>query len=388
MELIENGYKKIRSSINRNGARAIRSLRQRRRLKEGRELFIKNDLLGKTPNRRYLQEIDEYWRKHYGKAVDPLWHVVCANVIGKEDVRYIPHHIWFDEIIPFFNKMSMRPAYLDKNLSDILLSNVTVPETVVKRIHGRYYNRDYNWISREAALSDILSGQREQIIKGSLTDNGVGVRALTIIGQDLLLDGHATSLEALEGRYGSDFIIQVRISQHPTMAAPHPSSVNTVRPVTFRWKDDIQVLLAFARFGIDGKLTDNAATGGVWCGIGEGGQLNPTAVDEYGTVYERHPTTGYFFGQRLAVPNFKKICEQAVRLHRRIFHYDIASWDFVVGEDAEPIFLEVNFQGASFLYQFACEKPLFGDLTEEVLEFIRDSSGGMSRVVYLQLEEK
>lgn len=375
VDLLHSGHRTLTSNVHRLAEWILRMRRQRKRLRKGTDAFRRNDLLRDTPNKRYRHDVREFWRKHYGKAVNPLWHVACANVTGKEDVRYVPHHIWFEEILPFFNKMPMRAAYIDKNLSDLLLTNAVAPETIVRRMHGRYYRSDNEWISRDAALAAILRGNREQIIKPSLTDNGVGVRKLQIVGDAITLKGQVTSLEALEVSHGADFIVQSRISQHSVMAEPHPSSVNTVRLVTFRWNDDITLLMSFARFGTGGKLTDNAGTGGVCCGIGEGGRLNATAIDEHGTVYERHPTTGYFFGKRAVVPNYDNLCQQAVALHRRIFHFDIVSWDFAVGENSEPVFLEFNFQGVSYIYQFACEKPIFGELTKDVLELIRDSGG-------------
>lgn len=373
MTLIESSYRKLRSNIHELKELLSRYHRQRTRLRKGRNQFARNNLLRETTNKEYPLEVDAYWRTHYGKPVDPIWHIACANVTGNEDVRYVPHHIWFEEILPFFNKLSMRPAYIDKNLTDILLSVSDAPRTTVKRIHGRYYDRDHNWISRERALDAILSGGREQIIKPSLTDNGVGVRELKIVDNGIILNGRLASLDALEGSHGSDFIIQEKIVQHPIMAAPHPSSVNTIRIVTFRWKDEVRVLMAFARFGTGGKLTDNAGTGGVCCGIGDDGRLNPVAVDEFGTIHERHPTSGYAFGQQVAIPKYDELCLEAIRLHKRIFHFDIVSWDFAVNVDTKPVFLEINFQGVSFIYQFACGKPIFGELTDEVLEHIRQT---------------
>jgi len=67
------------------------------------------------------------------------------------------------------------------------------------------------------------------------------------------------------------------------------------------------------------------------------------------------------------------VCKLALDLHKQIFHFDLVSWDFAIGSEGEPIFLEVNFQGVVHVYQFACRKPLFGDLTKDVLEAVRDS---------------
>lgn len=376
MTLIENSYRQLRSNVDEFKELLSRYRRQQARLRKGRNQFARNNLLRETANKEYPHEVGAYWRTHYGKRVDPMWHIACANVTGKEDVRYVPHHIWFEEILPFFNKLSMRPAYIDKNLTDILLSAPNTPGTTVKRIHGHYYDRDHNWISRDRALDAILSGSREQIIKPSLTDNGFGVRELKVVDKEITLNGRPATLDILERSHGSDFIIQEKIVQHPIMAAPHPSSVNTIRMVTFRWKDEVRVLMAFARFGTGGKLTDNAGTGGVCCGIRDDGRLNPVAVDEFGTVHERHPTSGYAFSQQVGIPNYDELCFEAVRLHKRIFHFDIVSWDFAVSVDAKPIFLEVNFKGVSFIYQFACGKPIFGELTDEVLGHIRRTRAG------------
>src|SRR5687768_1056578 len=167
MDLVKNGIRKISSEVHSLASSISRARRTRNRLRKARDTFTKNDLLRHTPNKHYPDDVREYWRNHYGKAIDPLWHVACANLTGREDVRYVPHDIWFEEILPFFNKMSMRPAYLDKNLTDILCADTNAPETIVKRIHGRYYSGGNAWISREAAVEAIIGGNREQIIKPS-----------------------------------------------------------------------------------------------------------------------------------------------------------------------------------------------------------------------------
>jgi hypothetical protein len=141
--------------------------------------------------------------------------------------------------------------------------------------------------------------------------------------------------------------------------------------VSFRWKNEIRVLMAFARFGRGGMLTDNAGTGGLCCGIDRHGKLNDTAVDSAGIHYARHPTSGYRFAERISIPDYDNICKLALHLHGQLYHFDIVSWDFAIGRQGEPVFLEVNLQGVVHVYQFACNKPVFGDLTKDVLEAVR-----------------
>ncbi len=337
-------------------------------------LFKENNLLDTTSNKSYRRKIKEYWTTHYGKPVNPMWHIACANVIGKEDVRYIPHHIWLEEIYPFLNNLTMHRAYVDKNLSDIFIkTKYKTPRTVIKRMHSRYYCSENLPISRDKALKRILAGPPEQIIKASGTSSGFGIRKLLINDKNIILNDKIICFNELASMYGSDFIVQAKIVQHPKMAEPHPDSVNTVRLVTFRWHDTIRVLLSFARYGNGGSLIDNAGAGGVCCGINEKGQLYPIAVDMYGKQYRKHPSTGYDFRNQPIIPGYDKICEYGIRFHRNIYHLDIVSWDFTIDENGEPVFLEVNSRGASWVYQFACRRPMFGDLTEDVLECIRDN---------------
>lgn len=350
-----------------------RHWRQWQRVRTGTRSFGLKGVLRDAEYRPYLHEIRSYWNDHYGRPVHPLWHIACARVTGIKDVRYIPNHEWWEEILPFFNDASLRAAFRDKNLSDVFLNGAHTPQTIIKRMHGRYYAGDNTPMSLSDIEQHLMAVQNDMVVKPSQTDDGYGIRSLVVRNPQIHLNNRPCTLGDIEAQYGDNFIIQERIAQHPLMAQVHPDSVNTVRMVTFRWQNEIRVLMAFARFGRDGKLTDNAGTGGLCCGIDREGRLNDTAVDGTGTVYSRHPTSGYSFADRISIPNYDCICKLALDLHKQIFHFDLVSWDFAIGHQGEPIFLEVNFQGVVHVYQFACRKPVFGDLTKDVLEAVRDS---------------
>lgn len=333
---------------------------------------VKN-LLKDVSNKSYLDEIRSYWKKQYGRSVHPGWHMAYKKTTGLQDVRYIPNHEWFSEILPFLNDLSLRAAFRDKNLSDVFLNTERTPETIFKRMHGHYYAPNNTPISFDTAERRLLACRNDMIIKPSQTDDGYGIRLLVNRGSELFLNNCPCLLSDLEKQYGRNFLVQKKIIQHPLMSKVHPESVNTIRMVTFRWKSEIRILLAFARFGNHGNLTDNAGTGGVCCGIDEQGKLNDSVIDEVGNIYSEHPMTGYPFAKTISIPNYDSICKLSLDLHRQIFNFDIVSWDIAIGNEGEPIFLEVNFRGVVNVYQFACRQPLFGDLTEEVLEAVRDN---------------
>src|SRR5699024_5121572 len=53
-----------------------------------------------------------------------------------------------------------------------------------------------------------------------------------------------------------------------------------------------------------------------------------------------------------------------------ILHHDFVSWDIAIDVNGKPVFIEANFAGATWLYQLATQKPLFGELTEEILQHV------------------
>ncbi len=372
ISIIENSFSNIRKK---------RSLyvRRKRFIIKAKNIVNHNNLLKGDIKRTYNSSIQRYWKKHYGKRINLLWHTVISKVIGVENVRYIPHYLWKVEILPFFNNFSMQQTYMDKNLFNKLINCPDAPKTIIKRMHGQYYDEYNNCISRSVARELVFTDKKDKIIKPSHTNDGYKIKLFNTSGGSIILDERKSTFEEIESEYGLNYIIQERIEQHQLMAQVHPESVNTIRMVTFRWKEAIHILLAFARFGVGKKITDNAGTGGVCCGINENGLLNPTAVDMWGRKHDYHPTSGFDFNNRLMIPNYNKICRYARELHKQVFHFDIISWDIAVGNNTDLIVLEMNFMGASYVYQFACEQPIFGDMTEEVLEKVRESNYKDSR---------
>lgn len=349
---------------------------QRYFVKEARANFSHNkSLLGAT-DRESITSAKRYWKEKLGVQINPIWHKAFFNYTGSRDPRFVPHNIWWTRILPFFNETSYRPPYIDKNLAELLLTtsqSVKCPTTVVRRMHGAYYSDNYQALDKNQALRLVMEGPEQQIIKGADTDDGIGIRKLTIENGLISLNGAETSFATLEKLYGDNFLIQHVLRQHHVMAEPHPGSVNTIRILTFRWKHDVIGLMSFARFGTQGKITDNYGTGGICCGIDDQGRLYPTAIDAQNNRIIRHPTTGFDFGCRIPIPGYEKALETARLLHKSIFHFDLVSWDFAIDEEKQPVFLEMNFRGASWVYQMACEKPMFGRLTDEVLVTIQSS---------------
>ena len=140
--------------------------------------------------------------------------------------------------------------------------------------------------------------------------------------------------------------------------------------VTLRWNNEIHHLLTFARIGSNNDVRDNASAGGVSIGVDDNGNFNDFAINKDLYVFKEHPTTGFKFSEMPPIPNYHKFIDFVKELHEDILHHDFISWDIIVGKEAQPILLEANFFGATWLYQLASQQPMFGDLTEEILTYL------------------
>jgi|SRR5690625_183443 len=319
----------------------------------------------------FIEEIQKYWDSNYNKKVDPSLHVAFASLTGKKDTRVIPGRIMTREILPFLNDYNKSLFYGDKNLYDIVIKAPRSVETILRNIRGKYYDSNYNSIDVKEAISILLSKNIDLIVKPSQTNNGTGIRKIKIEDNNIYLADEIITFEYLEKLYEENFMVQNVIQQHPIMAAPHPSSVNTLRMVTLRWNNKIRYLLAYARFGSENEIRDNVGINGIRLGISDSGVFHNIGIDKDGKMYTHHPTTDFCFANLDPIPNFDSFKQFVIETHKNILHLDFISWDIVVGSDGKPIFLEANFAGSPAFYQLASQKPIFGDLTEEILSFVK-----------------
>lgn len=322
----------------------------------------------------YVKEVQKYWKKHYNFNVDPILHLAFLNLTGKKDVRIVPGPRMWNDFIPYFNDRCMIAGYKDKNIYDTLIKTPNAPEIVLKRVRGHYFNMNNQELGfKDAEKLLITSDYTRFIVKPSNTNNGVGIELLELKEGMLNLHDEPITLEELEKLYGYNFMIQEVIKQHPIMKKLHPSSVNTLRMVTFRWNNKIEYLLTFARFGVANSVKDNAGSGGICIGVTKDGEFLKFGVDEHYNVYTHHPTTKIPIDEVSPIPDFHKHIQFVKDLHTDILHMDLISWDIAIGENGESIFVEANFAGATPLYQLSTGQPMFGDLTEEVLNHVSEN---------------
>lgn len=314
----------------------------------------------------YAREIAATWGL-LQRRVDTKWHGDILAAAGLRDARLVPQGIWWRVILPHFNDMRHRRTYNNKSMMASLLhlpNGRNSPQRVLHRVRGEYYGAEWESLDRAMLPARLRGG--DYIVKGADTNNGKRIGILVPQGDGFSLDGRTASWEEVEHRYGNDFLVEDRVVQHEEIARFHPNSLNTLRMLTFSWRGRIHHLMSFMRFGRHGMVNDNAGTGGLCVGVDGDGCLLDLAIDKSRAHYDAHPDTGARFGG-FRVPAWDDALALVQFRHRLLPHFGLVSWDVGIDRSGAPVIIEVNFRGVLSVYQLACRKPAFGDLTEDMI---------------------
>ncbi|WP_223701114.1 sugar-transfer associated ATP-grasp domain-containing protein [Sutcliffiella deserti] len=322
---------------------------------------IRNKLLKKTDtiDEQFKEEIKAYWNK-FNIKISTDWHKWYYSRNGVKDVRYIPEDIFYCVIEPYYNRVDFVKAYSDKSLHSIWFSDVKRPITIAKNMNGICYDDSFNPITLDELL-DRCSKRSSIIIKPSI-ESGGGKNISFVNAENSEDMRNKTYLELND--FKKDYVIQEILEQHETINQLNPTSINTIRVTSLLKDNKVNLLTSHIRIGVDNSKYDHY---GIVCGIQENGQLKDFACKyKQGDVFTVHPQ-GYEFKGTL-IPSFNKMKEIVKREHLKFGHFRLMSWDFAIDKMGDPVLIEVNLRWQGLNHHQLTIGPLFGDLTDEVLE--------------------
>lgn len=141
---------------------------------------------------------------------------------------------------------------------------------------------------------------------------------------------------------GKDVILEGFIRQHPAMAAPNPSSVNTIRFMTVCLGGEVMPVGACMRCGGKDAVVDNFHKGGltypvdVDCGVVTG--MGQDLMGRYGVL--RHPSTGFVM-PGFQVPHWDQVKQAVTQAALMLPQVGVIGWDVAVTEEGVE-FIEGN----------------------------------------------
>lgn len=283
-----------------------------------------------------------------------------GDIKGRSLKGFVPWFRWVNAR-QCKNKMPKYPEYdtynsvcllRDKFYFEAVLKKVgfTTPTNIMMINDGKLYllNNAAQCIAQD--LSEIINYEIDAFCKKNVGHGGGmddDVFPLKIKKRKIFIRNKETKLDEFISIVSSSkcsWIIQDRIrNQSKFMSQYHPESINTIRVVTIKKDKDIHPICAFARFGINGRGSDNWSSGGVLVGI----NINSGEFEEYGlfkpgvgTRCFEHPNTKVKF-KNIVIPEWDKIIDYVKSLHEIFYDLHSIGWDICLTENG-PLIIEGN----------------------------------------------
>lgn len=315
-----------------------------------------------------IKEIDQYWAQYGIKILDYSWFQCYYGVTGIYDPRFIPQDIYSYIIWPYYNNEEFCLAWKDKNMFERFCPGVPFLHNYLRKIHGRYFDGDNNFLPTRRAVIDVLREVGDVIVKDAWNSGeGRGVKKYSINCNE--------DAERLVNEWdcSDNYLVQELLVQNQVFSQFNSSSVNIMRINSWRNGDVVNIFSPALRFGIEGKTTDVCFINGVEianvCAITMDGHFGDRVINQYGQSRKisdviQHPD--------VVIPRWDEVLEIVKESHKKLDHFDIIGWDFTVTEDDRIVCVEYNIKRpGTVFYQFLFG-PFFGIYTEEVLAFLKN----------------
>lgn len=190
-----------------------------------------------------------------------------------------------------------------------------------------------------AQLENFVRKHGSVIVKVTDSDGGQGIERREVAD---ILDFDLFRSQLLEHR---QFLVEQIIPQHPTMTALNPSSVNSLRIISFFDGVDVHILARVLKMG-NGGVIDNFAHGGMYTMLDDNGVALHAAFDIAGDAYEIHPISGIRI-PGFQVPLYSEVLELVDEVARIVPEIPYVGWDIAISPD-RPVVIEGNYNTGVF----------------------------------------
>lgn len=334
-----------------------------------KRIINSNPKLETNPDKQTMDLWMEKWSVFGQKPTEYGFKAFNSYMNGNID--FVPNDIGRNFIEPILTPEEYQPFYNDKNSFGLFINKEWMPKTFFRSMKGMLYNGDYEPVKSEDFLK-LFEGVDKLVVKPAKDMGGKGVTLFTRNNKGIFTDnkGKELNLEYLEKTYNTEYLIQECIKQSEYMAQFNPTSVNTLRIAVYRdvKTGALEVIGAVIRIGGKGSFVDNICSGGSFIYVDNNGKLSNFACNEHGNTYKIHNGID-FEKNEFVIPDFEKIKQFVFEVAKRMPHMNLFANDVAIDENGSPKLIEVNTIMFSYwLYQFF-GKPVFGEHTDEIIEY-------------------
>lgn len=292
--------------------------------------------------------------------------------LGDFNPNYLPSAFYFPYILNKLNNPVYKKLLCHKSLLQMIYSTgIKHPRTFVRSYGGILLDENYHPLLRQEAIRVIKKQNCKLLYKPAMDSmQGKGIQLYT----------NAKDIECLCNEiangnliYKGDFVIQEPVLQCIDTEQFNQTSLNCIRVTTFNINNQISVGSLAIKCGPSGAFVDNIGSGkkGVLVGIDMGGNLR-----EYGFFGNGEKTLTHngleFKGK--SILHFDRIINAALEMHKYVDVCRIIGWDLALDTQYDPVLIEGNVISPGIALEQMCSGPIFGDRTNEVIEFLRLNS--------------
>ena len=283
------------------------------------------------------KEVEDFYVGMIGEKVPLYSHEYFYSRTGFFTKEYVPTNLYHCELIRKANFFPFMYFYSDKNMQEILLDKENTAHVILKNMNGYYYYEGKP-VSETDAIT-LCSNMDNSIIKPTLRSKGKGVQLIKVKNGITNIDG--LTIEQVFKKYSKNFIIQECIKQHEKMAVLNPTSVNTIRVLSYRSGMEVLIIYSVVRIGRKGQVIDNQSAGGISTTITKDGKLGKVAFGGYSEDNILATDTGVVL-DGYEIPSYDKVIEMIKRLHLKLPYANLIGWDVAIKEDGNPVLIEFN----------------------------------------------
>ncbi|MDW2244601.1 sugar-transfer associated ATP-grasp domain-containing protein [Vibrio sp. 1287] len=289
-----------------------------------------------------------------------LWSYNYFRINKIKSSKYITEPFFYNKLEKNRNDFKLAYFFEHKGYLDKVLVSGSIP-SLYSRFNGIIYDSKSNFVCKEEMVRRLKELNQDIVVKRAV---GTGGGKDVYIGTFKEIDNDVNLL--FNSKH--DFVVQECLDQHRDLAKFNPTSINTIRVLTFRVGNKIHIVSMVFRMG-NGQRVDNSASGGISCGVDKNtGVLNRFALDHDFNIFNAHPYSLISFDKNHVIPFFSDVKDSVIANHEVIKNHDLISWDVTVADNGTISIIEFNTCWSELNFHQANNGPVF----ESFIPYIRD----------------
>ena len=250
--------------------------------------------------------------------------------------------------------------YEDKNNFAKYIDASLLPTTVAFRQSG----------GKTTFNSQLSTLHSPLVLKPSVnTSCGESIMRFDRVGERYLSPDGIELTDSFLQSYGTDWVLQEAVTQHPDMQRFCRTAVSTVRLVVYRSLNDGRphVTAAVLRVGAEGSVVDNIVAGGRFLKVNiANGTVEGPFISRFGSRSNVWNNLDITAGE-YRVPNWEAVLQLSEKVADHMGPHHLIALDVAVNEQGRPVLIEYNIGGfTTYLFHFTGQ-TVFGPYTSEVV---------------------